>query len=350
MKTTYHILPCFARYPLVLLLLFLFTGQVLLADQIDIGIFESSAPNKMEIRMRPDFTINSDGFISGILFTVRWSNPNLAITAVDYIYPYNVGKIGITEFEGGYYYQRFGATPGDYVGTVIPAGTEKVISLFSYAGSGDICFEIINNEWTQAHNGNFYIEFWGSDYTGIIYEPTAPEGCFVGPCTLELTCPANISVPPDAGSCGAVVTYSAPIVGGDCPDAVVTQTAGLPSGSLFPAGLTTNTFMATSSQAEEPVSCSFTVTVNSLPGAAGSITGTTPVCQGQNGVSYSVAPITNATSYVWTYTGTDATIIGNSNTVTVDYGATATSGNLKVYGTNACGNGTVSPNYQITVN
>ncbi len=353
MKTTFHILPCFARYHLALVLLFLFTGKVLLADQMDIGIFESSAPNKMEIRIKPDFMINADDIISGITFTVRWNNPNLTITSVDPIYPFNVMKMGAAVPDGGFYYQVFGSIPMDDVGTPIPPGTERVISAFSYSGSGDVCFQIINNEWTAINNGDVYLEYNGLtwlDYTGIIYEPTAPEGCFMGPCTLELTCPANISVPPDAGSCGAVVTYSAPIVGGDCPDVVVTQTAGLPSGSLFPAGPTTNTFVATDSQAEEPVSCSFTVTVNSLPGAAGSITGTTPVCQGQNGVSYSVAPITNATSYVWTYTGTDATIIGNSNTVTVNYGATATSGNLKVYGTNTCGNGTVSPNYQVTVN
>ena len=350
MKSAFQLFHRCAKHTLPLVLFFLFTGQVSLAEQIDIGIFESSAPNKMEIRIKPDFTINATDNLSGIIYTVRWNNPDIVITSVDYIFPFNVMQLDPLTLVDGFYYQIFGSTPGVAIGSMIPAGTEKVISSFSYTGSGDVCFEIINDEWTWDNNGDVYFEFNGTDHTGIIYEPTAPEGCFMGPCTLELTCPGNISVPPDAGSCGAVVTYSAPVIGGTCPDAILTQTAGLPSGSLFPAGTTTNSFQATSAQAEEPVSCSFTVTVNSLPGAAGNITGTTPVCQGQSGVSYSVAPITNATSYVWTYTGTGATIIGNSTTVTVNYGPTATSGNLKVYGTNACGNGPVSPNYPVTVN
>ncbi len=40
------------------------------------------------------------------------------------------------------------------------------------------------------------------------------------------------------------------------------------------------------------------VTVNPLPLAAGTITGTATVCQGQNSVTYTVPTITNATSYI----------------------------------------------------
>ncbi|MDP3946044.1 MAG: T9SS type A sorting domain-containing protein [Lutibacter sp.] len=92
------------------------------------------------------------------------------------------------------------------------------------------------------------------------------------------------------------------------------------------------------------------VTVNPLPVAAGTITGTPTVCQGQNTVAYSVPAITNATSYTWAYSGTGATISGTSNNITINFAANATSGNLTVRGTNACGNGTVSANYAVTVN
>jgi len=314
------------------------------ANQIDIGIFESSAPNTIEIRIRPDFTINDNQTISGIIYTVRWNDPTIVITTINNIEPYLVLPMGPPVLDNGYYYQIFGSTPMNPVGTAIPAGTERVISSFSYTGSDGAFFEIINNAWTGANNGDVYIELGGFDRTGIIYEPVAPEEC-----TLGLVCPENISVPPDAGSCNAVVTYSDPLVTGNCPDITVIQTAGLPSGSSFPAGMTTNTFQASSSEGSTST-CSFTVTVNSLPWPAGSITGPAAVCQGQDAVSYSVAPITNATSYVWAYSGTGATITGTGNAVTISFSLTASSGNLTVYGTNDCGNGNVSPNFAITVN
>ena len=98
------------------------------------------------------------------------------------------------------------------------------------------------------------------------------------------------------------------------------------------------------------VSANYAITVNPLPAAAGVITGVSPVCQGQSGVAYSVPAIANATSYTWAYSGTGATINGTTNNITIDFSATATGGNLTVKGTNACGNGTVSANYAITVN
>jgi hypothetical protein len=95
---------------------------------------------------------------------------------------------------------------------------------------------------------------------------------------------------------------------------------------------------------------SYAVTVNPLPGAAGSITGSASVCQGKSDVSYSVAAITDATGYTWAYTGSGATITGTTESVTITFSASATGGNLTVYGTNSCGSGTTSTPYAITVN
>jgi hypothetical protein len=90
-------------------------------------------------------------------------------------------------------------------------------------------------------------------------------------------------------------------------------------------------------------------TVNPMPSAAGTITGTASVCQGAEAVVYSVAAITNATTYTWAYSGTGATITGTTNSITISFAANATSGNLTVKGTNACGDGTVSSGYGITL-
>ena len=99
-----------------------------------------------------------------------------------------------------------------------------------------------------------------------------------------------------------------------------------------------------------PAPVQYAVTVDPLPGAAGTITGTATVCGGAMGVPYSVAPITGATAYVWTLPA-GATIASGSgtNSITVDFAASASSGNITVAGNNLCGNGQPSPPFAVTV-
>jgi hypothetical protein len=78
-----------------------------------------------------------------------------------------------------------------------------------------------------------------------------------------ISCPGNITKNNDPGVCGAVVTYTAPVGSDNCPGATTAQTAGLPSGSTFPVGTTTNTFEVTDTSGNK-TSCSFTVTVNDV--------------------------------------------------------------------------------------
>jgi uncharacterized repeat protein (TIGR01451 family) len=75
-----------------------------------------------------------------------------------------------------------------------------------------------------------------------------------------ISCPADIAVNNDPGECGAAVTYTTPVGQDNCPGAQTTQTAGLPSGSQFPVGTTTNTFVVTDASGNT-ATCSFTVTV-----------------------------------------------------------------------------------------
>ena len=90
------------------------------------------------------------------------------------------------------------------------------------------------------------------------------------------------------------------------------------------------------------------ITVNALPTAAGTISGATTVCQGESSVTYTVPAIANATSYVWTLPN-DATGTSTTRSITVNYGTSATSGNITVKGKNTCGEGAVST-LAITVN
>ena len=91
------------------------------------------------------------------------------------------------------------------------------------------------------------------------------------------------------------------------------------------------------------------ITVNPSAGIAGSITGTTTICGGSQGVDFSTTAISNAISYVWTLPA-GATIASGDGTqgIKVNFSANASSGNISVHGNNACSNGTAS-NLAITV-
>ena len=89
-----------------------------------------------------------------------------------------------------------------------------------------------------------------------------PDGCDDDNCNndagLEITCPEDIEVDNDPGVCGAVVTYTIDD-DANCPNSVITQTAGIASGEVFPVGTTTNTFVITNGS--NTATCSFDVTV-----------------------------------------------------------------------------------------
>ena len=86
-----------------------------------------------------------------------------------------------------------------------------------------------------------------------------------------------------------------------------------------------------------------TVGIDSVPLAAGIITGKDTVCKGQVGYQYSVPEITGATTYAWSIPA-GATINGaaNQKDITVDFSASAISGSITVKGQNTCGDGTES--------
>ena len=95
----------------------------------------------------------------------------------------------------------------------------------------------------------------------------------------------------------------------------------------------------------------FYVTVDPLPGPAGTITGASDVCVGTSDVNYSVAVIPNATGYDWTVpSGVVITSGNNTNNITTDFTPSAVSGIITVEGTNQCGTGSVSPPYFVNVN
>ncbi|MGB2173381.1 MAG: PKD-like domain-containing protein [Flavobacteriaceae bacterium] len=90
----------------------------------------------------------------------------------------------------------------------------------------------------------------------------------------------------------------------------------------------------------ESVSDSVTLTINCTIPNLGAITGLDTVCQGNSGVVYTVPVNSNVITYEW-QVPTGATIVSGqgTNSISVDYGANAVSGNVSVNGVNGCGSG-----------
>lgn len=81
------------------------------------------------------------------------------------------------------------------------------------------------------------------------------------------------------------------------------------------------------------VSCACTAP----PAQPAAINGQDTVCPNQAGVSYTVATVPDANSYVWSVpTGASITTGQGTNSISVDFGAS--SGSVSVYASNSCGN------------
>jgi len=113
-------------------------------------------------------------------------------------------------------------------------------------------------------------------------------------------------------------------------------TSAISNGDVFTVVLTSNAPCVSSPTV---TSGNTVITVNSAPAASsGFISSVASVAEGQNGVQYSVATVSNATSYEWSYSGTGAVINGNGNSnVAIDFQGGATSGTISVVAKNACG-------------
>lgn len=79
------------------------------------------------------------------------------------------------------------------------------------------------------------------------------------------------------------------------------------------------------------------------PVAAGAITGLQDVCVTSSGIVYSIDPIYLATGYTWAVPAGAAIVAGNNtSSITVDFSASAVSGDITVHGNNDCGIGGTS--------
>ncbi|MCX6268379.1 MAG: hypothetical protein NTW16_13625 [Bacteroidetes bacterium] len=218
-----------------------------------------------------------------------------------------------------------------------PSGTTASItaSFSTSATTGNLTVRGVNACGTGSASANYAIS---------VNPLPAAAGTITG---TALVCPGQTgvaySVPAISGATSYTWSYSGTgfTPSGNTASITGAFTAGATSGNLTVRGV--------NSCGSGISSANYVITINSIPSAAGSITGTSAVCQGQTGVSYSVPSISGATGYTWSYTGSGFTPSGNTASITGSFSAGATSGNLTVRGTNSCGSGTVSASYPITI-
>jgi hypothetical protein len=165
--------------------------------------------------------------------------------------------------------------------------------------------------------------------------------------TVSATVTPSVNITVTSGStsmcAGAPITFTAtPTNGGAGPayqwkvDGVNTATGPTFTSTLLTDGQVVTCVMTSNATCPSPdtaTSNSIAITINTPAQPVFTVSSAT-VTYGQTGVVYTVSPVAGVT-YTWTYSGSNATINGTGNSVTMDFATNATSGTLTVKPTNA---------------
>jgi len=235
--------------------------------------------------------------------------------------------VGLSGSQAGVYYQLIkNAVPlGSYV-----AGTGSAIS-FGLQPAG--------NYTANGYRHGTYLTPVMTGSTVVTANPVHPVSITIAAATNPVCTgtPVNFSSTPVNG--GSTPSYQWKVNG-------INAGTNSPSFSYTPSNSDAVTCLLTSNiscPTGNPANSDTVTMVVSLPvGVAGSITGSSSFTPGTSGVGYSISPLTNAVTYIWSYSGTGVTINGTGTSVTLDFSMSATPGQLSVNGHNTCGDGTPS--------
>lgn len=232
--------------------------------------------------------------------------------------------------------------PGAITGpTAVCSGSSVTYSIAAVAGATSYAWTAPAG-WTGSSTTNS-ITLTAAASSGNI-SVTASSGCGTSAAsTLAVTSSTGTASP------GAITGAAAPCVGTTGTYSVATVPGALSYTWTLPSGWsgtsTTNSISATVGTASGNITVSTTngcgagtpatlaVAPISTPATPGTISGPAVICNGA-AATYSVTPVSTATSYTWTVpTGWT----GSSTTSSLTTTPAATSGNITVTATNACG-------------
>jgi hypothetical protein len=287
--------------------------------------------------------------------SVSYTNANGCTPAAPTVYPVTVNPTTVPVINGtnnlclnsGYY--NYTTQPGmiNYIWTVSSGGTIT-------NGQGTSTLQVV---WTGIGAQTVSVIFTNGSNLCTAATPT------VFPVTVSGLPDAagTITGTPTACAGATAVAYSVPTINNS-----ITYVWTLPAGATIASGSGTNsitvdyannassgniTVYGNSICGNGATSPPYAVTITQLPGTASDVTGPASVCFGEAGVVYSILPLAGATSYTWTVPSGFNIIAGiGTNSITVDIDPAAIPGNIKVFGSNSCGDGGSSPTLAVTVN
>ncbi len=215
-------------------------------NKIDFGIFASTIPNQMEIRIKPNYSEYGTRFLTNAQFTVRWpvSSGLTSVTSGSMISPFFMATQGVPYLHNGYYYQVW-ATPGAFSVTW-SANSEIVIQTFTYTNAQCLSFEIAHDSYVlDSINGDYYFEVNGiQNLTGQLYHASegfalSTPGLISG---IDTVYPGmnniNYSIDPlsFASSYTWIYSGSGAVINGSGNSITISFDSGATSGNLVVAG------------------------------------------------------------------------------------------------------------------
>ncbi|GEM_PF-1883800 len=168
------------------------------AQQISAGIFHAG-DSTLEVRLRASDTVPALP-LSNIVFTVRWLDAYGVGLGDPSSAAYSIEKQGIERTSGVYRYQKFAAATAQTINWSANTQISVVTVPVRQTGSGSGVFELADDSWTAANNGEYYAEIAGLDKTGSLFQPDA--GSVPLPVALS-----SLSAVPDDGAVLLVWKY-----------------------------------------------------------------------------------------------------------------------------------------------
>ncbi len=306
--------------------------------------------NEVLIGQQP-ITVDS---LSSISLTVPWIVVDNRTTIIGRIINGNPVEYDLTDNEarrniGGSLQLNYYTVAASCYG--YPDGVAKVI-----VSGGQSPYYI---SWSNGQSGDSIIAVGGT-YTANVTDVYGSTVNAIITIPQPAAVPVSISILPSANNlCSTTyITLNATINNGGSTPIYQWVKNGINVGansntfSYYPSNNDTVYCMLTSSIAcsygNPAISNKVVFNVNAYPVAAGTISGQSIVCQGQNNVTYTVPVIPNATTYIWKLPN-GATGVSNTNSISVYFSSTAISGYISVKGHSACADGDSAIKY-ITVN
>lgn len=349
------------------------------------GCFDTSAVLVITTIAAPVANINASG---NTTFCQPDSVLLTSTTGTGYLYTWKLNGITIPGASASTYYAK---TTGSYkvvISNTSCTTTSNAIAVIAYAlpvaivaPSGTVSFCLGDSVFLSTSNGSGYSHQWFRNNIAI-------NGATSSYIFIKTVGSYHVVISVGGGACSAtsaqviatINTISATIAYTASPycnnitsaqNVSLTGTSGgtfssssglsmnATTGAIIPSSSSAGTYTVTYTIAPSGgcvgFSTSTSVTIISLPAAAGTITSNhnDTVNVGETNAVYKVPPIANATTYIWSYSGSGATFVPSATTtvdsVKINFAGNATSGNLTVKGQNSCGDGSISAVYPINI-